>query len=44
LTTFDANDCAVVVDICSYKTAWALRRLTEEFISVKLVYDLDIFE
>jgi len=44
LTTFDENDCAIVVDICNYKTAWALRKLTEEFISVKLICDLDIFE
>lgn len=44
LTTYDSNDEAVVVDICNYKTAWALRRLTEEFIAVKLVHDLDIFE
>lgn len=44
MTTFDNNDNAVVVDICNYKTAWAIRRLTEEFIAVKLVHDLDIFE
>lgn len=44
LTTYDSNDNPVVVDICNYKNAWALRKLTEEYIATKLSHDLDIFE
>ena len=44
LTVYDKNDNPVITDICNYRNAWPLRRLTEEFIGTHVSLDLEIYE